>query len=59
MSLFDTIRYPVSDSIQAEEITNLPSVIIEAIRIEMDIHQIHSGIKLAQLMRRVIREWEE
>ena len=59
MSLFDSIKYPISDSIRMSEVSALSPAMLEAIRIEMTIHNVSAGIELAQLMRRVILDWDE
>lgn len=59
MTLFDSIKYPISDQIRTEEVNELPQPMLDAIASKMNEEKIYSGKELSILMRSVILNWEE
>ena len=57
MTIFDSIKYPISDKITIQQLSALPNDIFEEIRRQMAKQDTFGGIELAQLMRKVILEW--
>ncbi len=60
MSLFDVIKYPISDRIEAKEISRIPMPILREIEVELQKTDMQLyGEELAVLIRRVIRDHDD